>query len=126
MRRAQMDAAVCSALSAVIAFSFSLPLYAQNVQMQLIEAAMRGDAPALTSLLAAGANPNEPGPGERTALVYAAAQGNVAAVQALLGAGAAANARDHEGASPLMMAAGEGHGPVVDLLIAKGADVNAS
>src|SRR5258707_58769 len=102
------------------------PLHAQDLQMQLTEAAMRGDSAELRTLLASGAKVDDTNDSQRTALAYAAAQGSPAAVQVLIDAGAAVNAHDVNGLTPLMMAAAGGHTPVVELLIAKGADARAA
>src|SRR5581483_11749487 len=86
-----------------------IPVSAQDQGVALLEAAMRGDAEQVRSLIAAGAKADGPERGKRTPLAYAAAQGSTDTVQALLDAGASPDARDEEGVSPLMMAAGEGH-----------------
>ena len=85
--------------------------------MQLVEAAMRGDAAQIKTLLNSGAKPNEPDDDQRTPIAYAAAHGSLDAVEALVDAGASVDARDKEGGSPLMMAAAGGHTSIVELLV---------
>ena len=94
-------------------------LHAQDLNMQLIDAAMRGDVAQIKSLLGSGAKPNTPDDDKRTPIAYAAAHGSLGAVQVLIDAGAAPDARDQEGGSPLMMAAAEGHTSIVALLVEK-------
>ena len=96
------------AAAATLFFSLSTTIHAQDVQAQLIEAAMRGDADELKTLLAAGAKADDRDSDRRTALAYAAAQGSLPAVQALLDAGASAETKDQEGVSPLMIASAGG------------------
>ncbi len=64
-------------------------------------AARAGIAPAVSALIAHGANVNatEKWKGQ-TALMWAAAEGHVAAVQALVSAGADLNARSNGGLTP--------------------------
>src|SRR5258705_11257362 len=65
-----------------------LYLHAQDADMQLVEAAMRGDTAQLKTLISAGAKVDAPDSNQRTALTYAAAHGSLPAVQLLLDAGA--------------------------------------
>jgi ankyrin repeat protein len=85
----------------------------------LMLAALRGNVPMMRTLLARGAQVQQPG---WSALHYAATGGNVDAVRLMLEQGAALNALSPNGSTPLMMAARYGSEAAVDLLLARGAD----
>src|SRR5205085_9842543 len=72
-----LPSALCLLLSALLPSS----LYAQDLNTQLIDAAMRGDATQIKGLLNSGAKPNEPDGDQRTPLAYAAAHGSLEAVK---------------------------------------------
>ena len=88
-------------------------------------AARAGIAPAVSALIAHGANVNatEKWKGQ-TALMWAAAEGHVAAVQALVAAGADLNARSKGGLTPFLFAVRESQVGVVRALLAAGAKVD--
>ena len=90
------------------------------------DAAMRGDAAAVRSLLQQHADVNAPQGDGMTALHWAAEQGDAALAAALLKAGASAAAGTRVGRhTPLHIAAKEGRAAVVRLLVDAKADVNA-
>jgi uncharacterized protein len=91
----------------------------------LSAAAKRGDATAIESLLAAGANPNALGSDHFFPLQYAASSGKIAAVQALLAGGADVRSRAPDGSTALHSAAVDREVAIAELLIAAGSDVNA-
>lgn len=87
-------------------------------------AAAGGEVPALTALLARGADPALAGPGGAPPLCRAAASGCAAAVEALVAAGADANAESAAG-PPLLWAAGGGGSAAVKALLNAGAKADA-
>jgi serine/threonine-protein phosphatase 6 regulatory ankyrin repeat subunit B len=98
----------------------------------LIDAAGRGDLPAVNALLKAGADVNDDKrtlSGPTTALMEASSNGHLEVVQALLAAKADVNAtRGHnstDGDTALTRAVLNGHLNVVQALLAAKADVNA-
>jgi ankyrin repeat protein len=99
---------------------------------QLLTAANRGDATAVTRLLAAGADVDAANSAGETALWRASFFGHVAVVEALLRAGGECEqgvgqwGLAPEGFTPLIAAAQEGHVEVVARLLAAGADVDAA
>lgn len=101
-------------------------LDAQAPSAPLADAARRGDAAAVTSLLAGGADVNQKLGDGMTALHWASRQGNVNLVTRLLDAGADVSAVTRLGGyTALHLAAQEGAGEVVTLLLARGADARA-
>ncbi len=89
----------------------------------LIGAAKHGDAEAVRSMLAGGADPNIAQGDGMTALHAAAMEGHTDAVEALLAAGAEVGATTRIGAyTPLHLASRGGHGAVVRALLEKGAE----
>jgi ankyrin repeat protein len=106
----------------------------------LLQAARRGSAARIRSLLAGGADLNVRSPippfrvcstGEDeardwTPLMHAAYAGNTDVVELLLAHGAPVDARDDVGSTALILAARKGRLPVVRRLLVHGADVNAT
>ena len=108
----------------------------------LIDAASRGDIPAVRSLLAQGQSVDARDDDGNTPLMAALNNGvkpmsqtphwglsdtaYVGMVRFLLAHGANVNARNHVGMTPLMVNLCNGHADVVPLLIARGAEVNTS
>jgi ankyrin repeat protein len=97
-----------------------------RVGLPLARAAEEGDAAALKSLIAAGADVNERDGGS-TPLAYAARAGDTEAIKALLDAGADANSRDcsYWGWTPLINAIHKYRNAAARTLVERGADVNA-
>src|SRR5688572_28495860 len=79
-----VGALVVIALLVMAAFSRTL----DAAEPTLLDAAERGDRPAVTRMLAKGANPNAPGPDGTTAIMYAASNADIELVRALIKAGA--------------------------------------
>jgi ankyrin repeat protein len=90
---------------------------------ELLNAAKKGDLPAVRSLLARGADVNAKTRYGQTPLMLAADKGAVEVVKALLGAGADVNVTDtfYKSVTALSAAAQRGHAEIVKLLIEKGA-----
>lgn len=93
----------------------------------LIAAAREGDTVQIRSLVAKGADVNEPaGVNGWTPLEHAVHKNQIGSVQALLDAGADPNAASPGGTTPLIMAAGYGYTPIVELLLNRGANPRLS
>lgn len=91
------------------------------------DAAMRGDADAVRSLVARGEDVNEAHGDGMTALHWAARNGDASLADFLLRAGADVGAGTRIGAyTPLHLAAQAGAGEVAELLLAAGADPGAA
>ncbi len=74
-----------------MALLISIPAYAQDIDLQLIEAAKKGDTVSIKALLEAGADVNAKDNDGLTALMWAAVRGHTETAQALLEAGADVN-----------------------------------
>ena len=91
----------------------------------LMRAAARGDASAVTALVAAGADVNAPQAELRLSpLMFAAYFGKDAVVRLLLEKGARANLKDAAGASAADWATAGDHPAMTDLLAKAGAQLN--
>jgi len=90
---------------------------------ELLSAAKKGDAAAVKSLLAKGADVNAKTRYNQTPLMFAAEKGHLEIVKALIEAGADVNVVDtfYKFFTPLYGAASKGHVEVVKLLLEKGA-----
>ena len=89
---------------------------------QILAAAARGDAAALTTALEAGGDPKARDRFGAPALALAAARGELDCVARLLDAGAEVDRTSDAGNSALMLAAARGHVEVMRRLLAAGAD----
>src|SRR5262249_15893147 len=96
---------------------------AQSANDDLIAAAKRGDAEAVKSLLAKGADVNAKTRYNQRPLMFAAEKGHLEIVRMLIEAGADINATDsfYKSVTALYGAAAKGHAEVVKLLLEKGA-----
>lgn len=93
----------------------------------LVDAAMRGDAAEVRSLLEDGADPNAARGDGMTALHWAGERGHVEVVRTLVAAGADVEAKTRIGSyTPLHVASRAGHTEVVRLLLEAGADAGAT
>ena len=115
-----VGALVVIALLVLAAFSRTL----DAAEPTLLDAAERGDRPAVTRMLSKGANPNAPGPDGSTAIMYAASNGDVELVRALIRAGANVTLKNQLGTTAITEAAIIGSAPVIDALLKAGADPN--
>ncbi len=91
----------------------------------LVDAARRNDASAVSAELANGADASTKSPDGTTALHWAVHNDNLDLVKRLVKAGADANAANEFGATPLSEAAVVGNAAVVEQLVAAGAQVDA-
>jgi hypothetical protein len=91
----------------------------------LFDAARRGDAAAVRSLVRSGIDPNGRDGERRTPLMEAARRGHSEAVRALIAEKADVDASTPGGSTALMEAANEGHAEVVRALLDAGADPDA-
>jgi ankyrin repeat protein len=97
------------------------------IDAPLADAAARGDAATVESLISKGADVNSPQGDGMTALHWAAMNGQAPLAEMLLRAGANPEAATRVGAyTPLLLAAKLGHGPVIDALLEGGADAAAT
>ena len=94
--------------------------------LQLVEAAKRGDATAMVTLLQQGVDANEVALDGATALHWVAHRDDVETAGLLLRAGARATATNDYGVTPLTLAAENGSAAMVELLLGAGADANAA
>ncbi|MBM4027354.1 MAG: ankyrin repeat domain-containing protein [Planctomycetes bacterium] len=92
------------------------------------DACVRGDLPAVTSLLASGQDVNArvdlPREANVSALILAASHGKTEIVRELIKAGADVNAQSQSGAFALGLAAEDGYAEIVEALLTAGADVD--
>jgi len=93
--------------------------------LQMIEAAGRGDLPAVEKLLGEGAEVQAKDGSGKTALNSAAYGNHIEVFRRLLDAGANINEADNLPSSPLMTAAVRGYVGIVRLALAAGADVKS-
>ena len=113
-------------LTAVLLAAFWLTGCNPEPDNPLIGAARSGDAQAVKTLLAQGADPNQRwGVNHWTPLMHAIHKDQRASVEALVAGGADLNARCGDGMTALMMAAGYGYADIVQVLLDHGADPHA-
>ena len=93
--------------------------------MDLIEAATRGDLDMVRGFLAQGADINARNDKGVTALYRASFCGHRDVVDLLLANGASVDFKARNGSTPLFAAAQNGYRDVAELLLDKGADINA-
>ena len=91
---------------------------------RLVDAARRGDAKAVQTLLGEGVNVNLPQPDGATALHWAAHRDDLAMADMLIRAGADVNVAEDGGVMPLAVACGNGSVAMVDRLLTAGANPN--
>ena len=92
-----------------------------GVNEDLLEAAKRGDVPAVQRFIADGADVNTKDDNGLTALIAASFNGHKEVVQTLLDQGADVNAKMNDGATASMFAIKNGHKEVRELLVRAGA-----
>lgn len=103
------------------------PLFAtQEVDMELIEAAARGDSETVQTLLAQGANVEASDSRGRTALIAAAYADQVAVAELLIAAGADVNRKDQTQQSAYLIPTADGGLEFLRLMLDNGADVHST
>ena len=100
----------------------SAPVATAEDVSRLLGAASAGDAAEVSSLLAAGSDPNGQDDEGVSALHVAATKGHVEVVQALLNSGAEVDLQEFDGDTALVNASAFGRTAVVELLLRAGAD----
>ena len=124
------DEAVKRGRTGLLGATLLLASLAASLEAQdagLMGAARQGDAEAVQTLLAGGADPSQAQGDGMTALHTAALEGHGDVVDVLLAAGAEVGATTRIGAyTPLHLASQAGHGAVVRSLLERGADANLS
>jgi ankyrin repeat protein len=100
--------------------------FGRSPQTPLAQAAARGDAAEVRSLLQGGADPNGADGSRITPLMWAGRAGSVESIRALAAAGAALDTRDQavNGWTALVHAIHKGQDDAADALLAAGADPN--
>ena len=88
------------------------------------DAAMHGDAAAVSRLIAAGEDVNAPQADGATALQWAAYQNNMDVARELVDAGADVHKKNRNGVAPIQLAAERGSPEMLTLLLDKGANAN--
>ena len=127
-RRGIVVTAFCAALALSCRRSAPVsqePNAGTNSLTPLMIATKRGDASAVSRLLAAGADPNAANAENSTPLQFAVSGGKIAVVQALLAGGANVRTRSPNGYTALHAVAVDRAVRIAELLLAAGADVNA-
>jgi ankyrin repeat protein len=110
-----------SALCALLLSAMAGPVFAQ---VEIVDAAGKGDTATVERLLKSGADVNAQQADGATALQWAAYRGDAKLVERLLKAGAKPALANHNGATPLWLAANHGDAAVIQALLKGGADAN--
>ena len=111
------------ALAAVI---LAMSVNAGAADSRIADAARRGDAAAVRTLIRQRADVNAPEVDGTTALHWVARAGDAELAAALLRAGARPGTANRYGATPLLLAASHGHALIVDALLKAGARADAA
>ena len=122
----------CARVAAVLLLNGSLAVAQTPVLIggqatpAIVDAARRGDAAAVRTLIGQRVKVNAPAPDGTTALHWAAEHDDIALLDALIKAGADVKAATRHGVAPLSLAALNGSGAAVGRLLAAGADPNTT
>ena len=101
------------------------PTTAKAPDIDIHDAAAKGNIEAVKQHLDAGTDVNTRDKKRRTPLYWAATHGHKKIVELLIANGSDVNAKNQNGYTPLHTAVDDGHKEIVELLITEGADVNA-
>jgi ankyrin repeat protein len=115
---------VCGGCFMVILFS--LAGFAAETDLRLTDAAKRGDAQAVRSLLQQKVDVNEAGVDGTTALHWAVRADDLESTDLLIRAGANAKSADRYGVTPLYLASVNGNAAMIRKLLDAGADPNST
>jgi ankyrin repeat protein len=96
----------------------------QSSTPAIVDAARRGDAATVRTLIGRRVDVNATAPDGTTALHWAAEHDDIALLETLIKAGANVKATNRHGVAPLSLAALNGSGAAVGRLLAAGADAN--
>jgi hypothetical protein len=106
----------------ILVLTLAVPVFGGEKEEALLVAVRKGDAAAVKSLLAQGADANAKYRYDRSILSFATDRGNPEIVKALLDSGADPNAKDtFYSATPMTWAVDKGYAEIVRLLLEKGA-----
>jgi len=108
----------------LFALSFSATGYSQDMNQEMIKAALEGKTETVKTLLAKGADVNSENDSECTALIVAAKMGHTETVLFLIDKGADVNAADNLCCTALWWAANRGYVDIAKAVMAEGADLN--
>ncbi|MEB3900209.1 ankyrin repeat domain-containing protein [Pseudomonas putida] len=106
--------------------SFAAHAETSAMDIQLLDAAQRGDATAVRHLLDQGATVDARDSQDRTALLVATRANRVDAAKALIEAGADVNAKDNIQDSPYLYAGARGLNDILRLTLDHGADLKST
>ena len=118
-------AMVCCTAAVWLAAGGALVAQAAD-DLRLVEAARRGDGPAVHALLEAGADANVRQPDGATALHWAVHRGDTAIAKRLVRSGSEVDAANDYGVTPLSLAVANASAGMVELLLVAGADPNTA
>ncbi|MGI8527413.1 MAG: ankyrin repeat domain-containing protein [Pseudolabrys sp.] len=96
-----------------------------KLDQALLDAARKGDVPAVERLLKAGAKVDAPDELKRTPLMLATQANRVDVARVLIAAGANVNAKDAIEDSPYLSAGAEGRNEILKMTLAAGADLKS-
>jgi ankyrin repeat protein len=113
-------------IGGIVAAAMFAAAAAATASTPLVDAAKRGDGPAVRTLLRQGADVNGAEPDGTTALHWAAHRDDVEMVDILLRAGARAGAATRYGMTPLVLSVRSASRAVVNRLLSAGANPNVS
>jgi len=106
------------------ALALCLTAYAATPTSPVADAAMKGDAATVKTLLAQKADVNAPQADGATAIQWAAYSNNLPLADLLIKDGANVKLANHDGATALSLAAINGNAPMIEKLLQAGADPN--
>jgi uncharacterized protein len=124
--RTKVRSALLQTLIAGLLLIATAPIAADQKDLRLLDAVMRRDEKAFSSLIKSKVDLNAARPDGATALAWAVHLGQRSMAEALLNAGANVNTVDEYGETPLTLAAANGDGMLVQRLLNAGAKANSA